>query len=365
MNKNIIIVGSTGKLGTKLLKYTYSNNIKINAITCYSNNTKLLIQKSKYKIKKGFMLSDDYQKLQFIKFLEKKSAIIYFLDYGAYSLIYLDIFLKFNSNSIIAIANKEMIIAGGKLLFKKINLSKNYFIPLDSEHFSLKNSLSYNSNINKIYITASGGPFFFSKKSNFTNVKLNEVLAHPKWKMGKNNSIDSSNFINKILEIFELSYIFNIDLSKIDFLVSKNAYVHSIIMYNDGITTLNCYKNDMLIPLIYPLTYIKKINPNIANNQYLLNQNNFSLINNFDKRFIFFKYHDFMKKLNHINQLNLLLLNNYAHSLYLSDKLKYKDIIPFIMNKLFKLQNKYKRKNFFSFKQILNHIEDFKNNYLV
>ena len=68
-----------------------------------------------------------------------------------------------------------------------------------------------------------------------------KVLSHPKWKMGKNNLIDSSNFINKILEIYELSYIYNIPLNKIDFLISKEAYIHSIIHYNDNTLSFNCF----------------------------------------------------------------------------------------------------------------------------
>ena len=90
--------------------------------------------------------------------------------------------------------------------------------------------------------------------------------------MGINNSIDSSNFINKILEIYELSYIYNIDLSKIDFLVSQNAYIHSIIEYYDGITSFNCYINDMLVPLIEPLTFYYKFKiPSFSNTNNLLN----------------------------------------------------------------------------------------------
>ena len=77
------------------------------------------------------------------------------------------------------------------------------------------------NDINKVYITASGGPFYFQKKINLNKVSLKQVLNHPKWNMGKNNSIDSSNFIKKLLEIYELSIIFNIDINKIDFLVSK------------------------------------------------------------------------------------------------------------------------------------------------
>ena len=92
-----------------------------------------------------------------------------------------------------------MIIAGGENLIDKINRSKNTLIPLDSEHFSLINTKINHKELKKIFITASGGPFYFKKKVNLEKVNLTQVLAHPKWKMGFNNSIDSSSFINKIL----------------------------------------------------------------------------------------------------------------------------------------------------------------------
>ena len=173
--------------------------------------------------------------------------LVYFLDYGSYSLTYLDILIKNNKNSIFAIANKEMIIAGGPILKKIMNSPKYKFIPLDSEHYSMINHNFNESNVIKVFITASGGPFYFKKKIDLRNVSLKEVLKHPKWKMGINNTIDSSNFINKFLEIFELSTIFNISLDKIDFLISKEAFVHSLIIYKDNNISINCFKNDMLI----------------------------------------------------------------------------------------------------------------------
>ena len=91
-----------------------------------------------------------------------------------------------------------MIIAGGKLLIDKINNSGNKLLPLDSEHFSMINSNTKNNEIDKVYITASGGPFYFKKNINLYHVNLRQVLNHPKWDMGINNSIDSSNFINKV-----------------------------------------------------------------------------------------------------------------------------------------------------------------------
>ena len=341
MSPKILIVGSTGKLGVKLLNYTSKNNIKVNAITCFNNLNKLNRQKTKFNISKSFVLSKENEYQKFLNFLKKPIDIIYFLDFGSSSLVYLEQFIKFNSNSTIAIANKEMIIAGGHLLMQKIKESKNKFIPLDSEHFSLQNSL-INNNIKKVYITASGGPFFFSKLNSFKQVSLNQVLAHPKWKMGINNLIDSSNFINKILEIFELSIIYNIPINKVDFLISRQAFIHSVVLYEDGIVSLNCFKNDMLLPLIKPLSYYYDTKTNINSEIPLFYNENFNLKKNEDNRFKFFKYYKKMKNLNHEKQIIFMVLNNLAQSLYLSKNLNYDDIIDFIMKNIDKY--KYKKK---------------------
>ena len=138
------------------------------------------------------------ERKKFIDFLKNNQfKLVYFLDYGSYSLTYLDILIKNNKNSIFAIANKEMIIAGGPTLKKIMNSSKYKFIPLDSEHYSMINHNFNELNVSKVFIIASGGPFYFKKKIDLNNVNLKEVLNHPKWKMGMNNTIDSSNFIIK------------------------------------------------------------------------------------------------------------------------------------------------------------------------
>tara|TARA_B100000989_G_scaffold179285_1_gene134670 strand:- start:2340 stop:3431 length:1092 start_codon:yes stop_codon:yes gene_type:complete len=330
MIKKIVIIGSTGKLGSKLLNFLLKNNISVLAISCFSNRQKLLEQRNKYNIKKTFVLSIKNEKNRFMNFLKTKIDIIYFLDYGSFSLNYLNEYLKHNTHSIIAIANKELIIAGGSILQKKISQSKNKFIPLDSEHFSLLNSKINKDNIRKIYITASGGPFYFNKKINLSNVSMQNVLSHPKWKMGKNNLIDSSNLINKILEIYELSHIYDIPLSKIDFLICKEAYVHSVIYYSDNTISLNCFNNDMLITLIKPLTYFYKIK-SIKVDQKYLDVKNLMLISPNDNRFKIFKFYKKLMKFNHSKQILLMIINNSAHNLYLSNKLNYSNIIDYIM----------------------------------
>lgn len=331
MKPKIIIIGSTGKLGKKLLDFCSKKKINIFCITGYNNDKLLKSQSIKYKIKYYFKLSDIKEVSLFKLFLKKnKIDLIYFLDFGYKSLSYAEIFLNNNKKSQIAIANKEMIIAGGENFINKISSSKNILIPLDSEHFSLSKSCIKNDDIQKVYITASGGPFYFRKNINLNKVKLSSVLKHPKWKMGINNSIDSSNFVNKILEIFELSIIYKIDLKKIDFLVSKEAYVHSLILTKDNIVNINCFNNNMLITLINPLLkYYPYIEIDTKN--LFLKKEMFKMEKFYDRRFKIFTYIDILKNLTPNKQILFMILNNIAQKKYLSKEIKYNEIINFIM----------------------------------
>ena len=360
MKNNILILGSTGKLGSKLLNYINKEKILIKAITCFSNKRKLLNQKKKFNIDKSFVLSHHPEKNDFLKFISKsKFSVVYFLDYGSSSLLYLDIILKNNSGCTIAIANKEMIVAGGHLLRKKIKKSKNILLPLDSEHFSLFRLNPKDIETKYLYITASGGPFYFNQKINLNKVSQREVTSHPKWKMGVNNSIDSSNFINKVLEIFELSIIFNIAVSKIDFLVSREAFIHSLICFKDNTINVNCFDNNMLIPLIKPLTSNLKSKELKLNSKKYLDLNNLKLEVFNDKRFKIFKYLKKIKKFTHNQQISFMILNNYAHRNYLKGKLSYDNIVDFIFDNI----DPQKDMNFMSFHDILNYIEDLKSKY--
>ena len=340
MTKKILIIGSTGKLGVLLVKYCKNNNIQIDAVASYKNYRLQVNQQSKLNIKNGFCLSRKEETVRFKNFIKfRKFKIVYFLDYGALSLSYINTIIKNNSNTLLCIANKEMIIAGGKLLIDKIYNSGNKLVPLDSEHFSMVNSNTLNNEISRVYITASGGPFYFKKKVNLNHVSLKQVLKHPKWDMGKNNSIDSSNFINKVLEIIELSIIFNIDINKIDFLVSKNAYVHSMVIYKNSTVLINCFDNNMLIPMVSPLIKLfnsKKIKPMVSKN---FDISNFQLEKMHDKRFKIKKYLKRIKEFNHLERIYFLILNNKAHSIYLNNKLKYNSILDFIFTNMPNKQN--------------------------
>ena len=197
-----------------------------------------------------------------------------------------------------------MIIAGGENLIDKINRSKNTLIPLDSEHFSLIN----------------------------TKINDNE-LAHPKWKMGYNNSIDSSNFINKILEIYELSILFKINLNKIDFLINQEAYIHSIVISKQNIVSINCFDNDMLYTLVNPLlNYFPKLK--LETKPTFLKNEMFKIQKFNDKRFKIYKFLNILKGLTPDKQIRFMILNNLAQKKYLSKEIRYNEILNFIMNNL-------------------------------
>ena len=362
MTKKILIIGSTGKLGKLLINYCKKNNIPIDAITSYKNYKLQIKQQSFLNIKHGFCMSKDKEEQKFIKFIKsRKFKIVYFLDYGALSLNYLNAIINNNSNTQLCIANKEMIIAGGKILIDKINKSGNKLVPLDSEHFSMVNSNINNNEIDKVYITASGGPFYFKKNINLNKVSLKQVLKHPKWDMGKNNSIDSSNFINKILEILELSIIFNIDINKIDFLVSKNAYIHSMVIYKNSTVLINCFDNNMLIPMASPLIELFNSKKIKSTELKYFNISNFQLEKMNDKRFKVRKYFDKIKNFTHLERIYFLLLNNKAHSLYLNNKLNYNDILIFIFKNIHKKQ--FLKYNLSSFNNIISLINGIKSKY--
>jgi len=360
MTNDILIIGSTGKLGSKLLNYLNKENIPIKAITCFSNKKKINYQRNKFNIKKKFVLSILSDKESFLSLISvSKFSLVYFLDYGSSSLIYLEKIIKNNSNCTIAIANKEMIVAGGHLLREQINISNNYLLPIDSEHFSLYRINPNDKETKNLYITASGGPFYFNKKINLKNVNLKQVISHPKWKMGINNSIDSSNFINKILEIFELSIIFNINLSKINFLISQEAFIHSLICFNDNTISINCFENDMLIPLIKPLTRNLNSNQLKFKSKKYLDLENLKLEVFDDKRFKISKYMKKIKKFTHNQLISFMILNNFAHKKYLNNNLSYFNIVDFIFDNL----EPQKNIKFRTFHDILEYIEGLKSKY--
>ena len=151
----------------------------------------------------------------------------------------------------VLIANKESIICGWNLINIQAKKFNTKIIPIDSEHYSIWKLIEkHNLNeIQKIYITASGGPFLNFNKNQLKKITPKDALKHPKWKMGKKISIDSSTLMNKILEIIEAQKLFNIPMRKLDILIHPNSLVHAIVEFKNGLSKFIYHKTSMIIPL--------------------------------------------------------------------------------------------------------------------
>ena len=241
-----------------------------------------------------------------------------------------------DSTKIIAIANKESIICAWDLINKKLKKYKTKFIPVDSEHFSIW-SLLQNESVNgveKVIITASGGPFLNYKLNRIKNVKPKEAFKHPNWNMGKKISVDSATLMNKVFEIIEAQRIFNVDIEKFEILIHPKSYIHSIVKFINGQIKILAHDTDMKIPIFNSIYQkkIKKINTKKID---------INLLNNLTLKKVNLVRYPSVKILNKINNNNtmfetvLISANDELVEQYIKNKIKFSDIIK-KLNKILK-----------------------------
>ena len=151
----------------------------------------------------------------------------------------------------ILIANKESVICGWNLIENLVKKHKVQVIPVDSEHFSIMNLIREinRDDIEKVYLTASGGPFLNFPLRKMKKIKPEQAVKHPKWKMGKKISVDSATLMNKIFEVVEANKLFSIDLKKIDILIHPQSLVHAIVKLKNGLYKFLYFETDMSIPI--------------------------------------------------------------------------------------------------------------------
>ena len=158
------------------------------------------------------------------------------------------------SDKILCLANKESLVVGGEIINDLLAKGKGKLYPIDSEHVAIAKCLAVdNQNVDKIIITASGGPFRNLKRDQLADITPEQALAHPNWKMGKKITIDSATMVNKTFEVIEAYYLFGYDFSKIEIILNLNSYVHSIVRYNDGTYRADVGKPDMRVPIKFAL----------------------------------------------------------------------------------------------------------------
>ena len=268
MKKKIAILGSTGSIGKSLLKIINDNKNKFEIVLLTANNNykELLKQTSLYKVK-NVIISNEKSYQKFICLNKNKNLKIYKnfnelnkifkkkVDYAMSAITGiegLEPTIKITKlTKKIAIANKEAIICGWNLIEKVLVKNKTEFIPVDSEHFSIWYSLrdKKNTNINDLYLTASGGPFYQWPLKKFKNIKIKDALNHPNWKMGKKISIDSATMMNKVFEVIEAKNIFRIPYEKIKIITHPKSYVHALIKFNSGMIKIVAHQTSMEIPI--------------------------------------------------------------------------------------------------------------------
>ena len=292
MKKKIAILGSTGSIGKTLIEIIKKDkkNFDVILLTAYKNYNKIFNQAKILNVK-NLIITDEnsFQKLK----KKKLGNINVFNNYDSFNNIFkkkidyvmssisgidgLEPTLKIIKHTKkIAIANKEAIICGWHLIKKDLKKYKTTFVPVDSEHFSIFYALQGNkiSNVDKIFLTASGGPLNNIPKKRFKNVKISEAIKHPNWKMGKKISVDSATMMNKVFEIIEAKKIFDLSYDKLDVLVHPKSYVHAIIKFNDGMIKIVAHDTNMKIPIFnsLPNSQYKSIqtdNINIKNLNFL------------------------------------------------------------------------------------------------
>ncbi len=162
-----------------------------------------------------------------------------------------------NTGKRVALANKESLVVGGELLAPWLGLDKMLVLPVDSEHSAILQCLAGESveRIEKLIITASGGPFRNHSLEDLSTVSVKDALAHPNWSMGAKITIDSSTLMNKGLEVIEAHWLFQLPLSKIEALVHPQSIIHSMVQFTDGSLKAQLGMPDMKVPIQYAITY--------------------------------------------------------------------------------------------------------------
>ena len=352
MKKKIAILGSTGSIGKTLINIIKQDKINFEIVLLSADgNYKELLKQAKYFKVKNLIITNknSYKKIKKDKFTKKIKIFDNFdnykkifekkIDYtmsaitGIQGLKPTINIIKYSKK--IAIANKESIICGWNLIEKSLKKYKSKFIPVDSEHFSIWHALrDIDKNlIDKIYITASGGPFLNTPLNKLKNVNIKQAINHPNWKMGKKISVDSATMMNKIFEIIEAKKIFNISYNKISILIHPKSYVHAIVKFKNGLTKLVVHDTSMKIPIANSLYASSKIINSKSINLKILNNLDFKVIDN--NRFPVTKILKMLPKKSSLFESVLVSTNDKLVDLFLNKKIKFTDIQKF----LFKIIN--------------------------
>ena len=350
MKKKIVILGSTGSIGKtflNILKFDKKNN-EIVLLTANKNIHQLLKQINIFKVR-NIIVTNKIHYLIIKNRLKNKKINIYNdfsslkkilktnkVDYTLNAISGLDglrptiEIVKFTKK--ICIANKESIICGWNLIKNQLKKYKTEFIPVDSEHFSiwsLVNNIK-NKDIEKVFLTASGGPFNNYPLKKFKNINIAQALKHPNWKMGKKITIDSSTLMNKVFEIIEAKKIFNYSYDKLHILVHPKSYVHAIVKFKNGLTKVLIHDTNMKIPIFN--SFYSNFEKNIKTKKLdfdVLNNLNFKKVD-----IIKFPVIKILKKIPNKESLFetvIVSVNDHLVNMFLEKRISFQDISKYLL----------------------------------
>jgi 1-deoxy-D-xylulose-5-phosphate reductoisomerase len=279
LKKHISIIGSTGSIGTQALEVIAANRelFEIDLLTAQSNasllisqaidflpNTVVIGDENKYEMVKNAL--DNYP----VKVFCGRSSIIDLMSMESTELVltacvgYAGLeptLAAINAGKNIALANKETLVVAGELVTNLAKQKGANIYPVDSEHSAIFQCLAgeWSNPIEKIYLTASGGPFRGMKRDQLKVVSPSQALKHPNWDMGAKITIDSASLMNKGLEVIEAKWLFNLKPEQIDVIVHPQSIIHSIVQFNDGSMKAQMGLPDMKLPIQYALAYPERI----------------------------------------------------------------------------------------------------------
>ena len=275
--KNISILGATGSIGTQTLDVIRNSGGKINLIGITANSSVDKIKEIIGEFEPKYVAMMDENSSEIIEeFCNKKYphiqvfngidglvkiATLEEIDTVVTSVVGMiglrPTIAAIEAKKDIALANKETLVVAGELVMNKAKENNVKILPVDSEHSAIFQSLSgyKNKDINKILLTASGGPFRGKTIDDLKDVTVKEALKHPKWNMGQKISIDSATLMNKGLEVIEAHFLFDCDYDNIEVIVHPQSIIHSMVEYKDASVIAQLGSPDMRLPIQYALNY--------------------------------------------------------------------------------------------------------------
>jgi 1-deoxy-D-xylulose-5-phosphate reductoisomerase len=279
VTKKIAILGSTGSIGKNALRVIDSlgSQYEIVALSAHSSVVLLAEQARRYKPRFVAITNSDYagQLCELlsdldIEILSGPDGLIKIAELQEVDVVLTAVvgaaglhavLAAANKGKRLAIANKEPLVIAGELLRRQTKKNDGVILPVDSEHSAVFQAMQSGSKeqVNKIILTASGGPFRQAGPEDLRNVTLEQALAHPVWDMGPKITIDSATMMNKAFEIIEARWLFDIPVEKIEVLIHPESIVHSIVEFVDGSMIAQLGEPDMCLPIQYALTYPERV----------------------------------------------------------------------------------------------------------